>query len=540
MLKNFRILKAYYGLAKVKWKFVVIEFIVLLIPSLLSILSPILTANVISYITVYDFKNATRMLCYDFGIILVTALLYFIYHIVSNKLSKTILLNTSEYIYNEVKNNKNLSKINSSTMSDIWTFSSFNSNLLYKLCFFIKSIIILGIIFAYNYLISLSLIGVSIVSALLLSLSNKQIQKNNLILTDSKVKSLELFNSIQKGISLENNNYMESTMKYKYIQNVESSLSTNSKITLFYNINNNFISLILKTAVFLFTFYLISQIKATYLTLSVYLILTPYLTSSAQNLIAFFEIFPEIGIIDNILFNFNELKTKEDTANKPEPDFESTHSFKLKLFHCYYKSDSYGIEDADFEIEQKELVQIIGKQNSGKRAIFDLITKKGLASSGSVFLGDKNVDAFPTNIYNQFIYATYKSPYFYNLSIEDNLEIVCGNKNKIIKTINALNLQSMINDLPDGLKTMIDENSSKKLLFFLGLVRAVLSQAKIICIYELPDNFSEKDYEALENIIEYLNKKSTVILFLHEVLKLSNCKVVQVSKSKIKEITHNN
>ena len=246
MLKSIKILKKYYNLAKIKWQLILLEFIILLIPSILSIISPI---------TIYDFKKAISMLCLDFGIIALTAVLYFIYHFFRRKINKKILFNISETIYNYVKENKNINNINSSTMTNLWDFSDFNSKLLYKICFFIKSIIILIIISFYNFFIGLILILVSIISSFLLSLSNKQIQKNNFDLTNKKVEALELFNSIQKGTSLDSNNYMEETMKYKYFNMLEESNTINNKISFFYNLNNNFISLILKIAVFLFTFY---------------------------------------------------------------------------------------------------------------------------------------------------------------------------------------------------------------------------------------------------------------------------------------------
>ena len=161
MIKSFNIIRAYYRLSKLKWKIFLLEFIILLIPSLLSIISPILTANIISSITVYDFSHATLLLSIDFAIIILTSVLYFISHLFNNKITNTILFNTSELVYENVKSNKNINKLNSSTMADIWTFSNFNNSFLFKVCFLIKSIIILGIIFVHNFLIAFALIGIT-------------------------------------------------------------------------------------------------------------------------------------------------------------------------------------------------------------------------------------------------------------------------------------------------------------------------------------------------------------------------------------------
>ena len=107
MFKNYKILKNYYKLAKIKWQQILLEFTILLIPSLLSIISPILTANVISSITIYDFKKAVYLLCLDFGIIILTSVLYFIYHFFRTRINKQILFNISEVVYDYVRENKN-------------------------------------------------------------------------------------------------------------------------------------------------------------------------------------------------------------------------------------------------------------------------------------------------------------------------------------------------------------------------------------------------------------------------------------------------
>lgn len=534
MLKSFKILRSYYKLSSLKWGFILFEFIILLIPSLLSILTPILSANLISSLTVYDFKRAKLMLSLDFVIIIVTAILYFIYHFLSTKAAKIILFNTSDYVYENIKNNKKINKVNSSTMADIWTFSNFNNSFLYKVCFLIKSIVILIIIFSHNFLISLSLVGISIASALLLSLTNKQIQKNTLSLNESKTKSLELFNSIQKGISLDNNSFMENTMKYKYFDVVDSSVKTNNKISLFYSLNNNFITLILKSAVFLFTFYLISQVKSTYLSLSSFLILTPYLTSSAQNLIAFFDIFPEIAIIDNIIFEFKSFD-KKNQEKDAKSELNLPNNYNIQFFHTNLSGENYSISDFSLNIEYKSIIQFIGDSGCGKRAIFDMINKKQEVSSGSVFIGDININAIADNDFSKIVSSSYKQPYFYNISILENLLIACQNKAKITKAIKELSLENIINSLPNKVDTIINEDISQKYIFFLGILRTYLISPKIICIYEFPENFEKTDYELFYHCIKVLNNSSTVILFLHKPLTLTiDSSIYYIENSRLK------
>jgi len=72
VLKSIKILKSYYKLANVKFYLILLEFIFLLIPSILSVISPVLTANVISEITVYNFTKAIYNLTLNFIFILIS------------------------------------------------------------------------------------------------------------------------------------------------------------------------------------------------------------------------------------------------------------------------------------------------------------------------------------------------------------------------------------------------------------------------------------------------------------------------------------
>lgn len=530
MLKSLKTIKNYYKTANVKWHIIFFEFIMLLIPSILSIVSPVLTAKIITSITVYDFKMATKLLIFDFLIIILTTIFYFIYHFLSEKVIKTILLGITESIYDTIKNNPRKSDISSAINSDVWEFSKFNSSLLYKLCFFIKSIIILIIISNYSYLSSAIIIAVSLLSSLLFSFTNKSIQKNSFTFSEKKVEALDLFNNIQKGIKVDGNEKIESSMKEKYFNSINEMSKLNSKISLFYNLNNNFITLILKIAVFGLTFYFISLIKSANLTLSIYLILTPYLTSSAQNLIAFFEIFPEIGIVQNILTEFGDLKydkTKDENINdKIQKDAEPCN-FDYKAINI--KLSSNPEKNFSFDISFKSKTKFIFENSSDKKELFNYFLKNKKINNGTILLGEKNIENFEKDDYFKFVSFSSNNPYFYKTSILENLLAVQKNKTKILKSIKNLNLEKTLSSLPNKLETIVDENFDPKLLFLLGVLRASLLCPKALLIYEIPSEFSKTEIENFSQILDKLAQNCTIILFLHENINILCDKIVDFS-----------
>ena len=490
------------------------EFLCLLLPSVLSIISPVLTANIISSITVYDFESGKKFLIYDFAIIIISAISYFCYHLFSTKVNRTIVTNFQNYVDSSVKENQNINQISLSVLNDIYSSTDFNKNLLYKICFLIKSVVILIIIITHNLFIALAIFAVSIITFFLLNLTDKKIQKHNYNFSIYQNQSIDLFNSIQEGAKNENNETVSNTLKTKYFNLVDKSIKTNNKISLLYNINNNFISLILKTTIFLSTLFLITQIKLTTLTLSLYLILTPYLTSSAQNLISFFEIFSEFGTVENALSNFKSLSEKNQPLQNE--DVEIKH-FNLNFFEV---SSNTSLEPKLFNINLKFEFQkmhiIFGESGSGIETIYSLLTRKLKTTSGGIFIDNHNIENFSNTTFSKFFSFTNTTPHFYNISILENLELVCKNKSRITKTISDWNLKSEINKLENNLNEIITKSTSEKLLYFLGLLKCFLSDSKIICVFGIPNNLNKEELNLLKNIFLKIKKQRLLLLFSND------------------------
>ena len=543
-MKSLSILKRYYKLVNVKKSILVTEFFALLVPSMLSVLSPILTAHIISNLTVYDFKMALYYLALDFAIIVVSTISYFVYHLLNSKARSTISLNLHTYVYENVKANSKIENLSLSALSGIESCVDFNRELLFKLCFFIKSIILLAIIIYYNVMIGAILFAVSLLSVFLLSITDNKIKRNNKIFSENQQKTLKLFNSIKLGSEEERTFNIEHTLKDRYFAYVNTNIKTKKKIANLYFINNNLISLLLKTAVFALTIYLISLVKSTVFTLSLYLIFTPYLTYSAQNLISFFEIFARVGEIDNTLSELESLKFQESPKAVSNHTFESFNLtfYNASVFHKQ-KIQNYNsspdtalpLTSINLSFEFGKCYLVLGEADSGKNTLFYLLKRKCQLSSGSIFIDSKNIFDIPENLYKTLISFTGKSPHFYNISINENLLMVCSNRSLVLKSIAKFGFKKDLDALPEKLNTIIGTNFDAKLIFFLGLLRAYLSGTKIIAINEVPESFQKKDFEKLKNIILFLRDSRTIIIFSQktELTSVAN-KTILIEDNKVK------
>ena len=494
---------------------------------------PVVSANLITSLTVYDFDKAIYYLTINFVFILISAASYFSYYLVSKKINKTISYNIHSYVYDNIKSNNSITKIPSSVLTNISSYINFNKDFLYKICFFIKSVVLLCIIIYFNFFIGITLIFVSFVSYLILRLTDSKIQKNSLALSKCEAESLELFNNIHQGEKVETNYNLEQILKDKYFKYVDTEIKTSNKISLYYNINNNFITLILKATVFVFTIYLINLVKATTLTLSLYLILTPYLTSSAQNLISFFELFSEFGLLDNTLLELEALKFSE---NKTEQKLNLS-TFNLYFYEASASQKEHKLISLTLKINFGSSINFVGEKGSGKRLIFLLLSKDVKPNSGVVLLDNKNIYDIDNNQYTKSISFTTKNSFFYNISILENLLLVCPNKAKIISAIKTFGLKNDIDKLPEKMNTILSPEKNNNLLFFLSLLRSFVSGAKIINVYEYPSSFTKTDFDKLSKIINFLKGKVTLIFYTHtDILSKHVSETYYIENGEIKNI----
>lgn len=561
MFKSVKTIKNYYTLTGIKFKYVFFEFLLLLIPSILSIISTVLSANIISALTVYDFSLALIYLSWDFGFIVISAVSYFGYHLLSREVCKTISLNLNEYIYQNIKQNNSVNRVGMSAMSGVNDCINFNKDLLYKSCFFIKSIVVLFIIVYYNLIIGMIIFAVSLLSYALLTITNKKIQSASESQTKMQQSNIELFNSILSGIKQDKNPELEDRLKKKYFARVEENVKLKNRISILYGVNNNFITLVLKSAVFGLTVYLIFLVKSTALTLSLYLILTPYLSSSAQNLISFLELFPEISLIENTLTEFENLRFKVTLQDQP-PAEPAIDNFNLYFYHTTYKNNNLKckklnninknkqlntknispqpkfslqnsftktseqedvfspkcgaaspILDLNLKIDFGQMVSFVGVSGSGTETIFKLLERELNTSEGSIFLDHKNIAEIDPRTYRQLVSFTSGSPQFFNISIIENLLLVCESKKKILKELAACNLKLDVETLSQGINTVVNESFNKKLLFFLGIFRCYISGAKIINILGVPPDLNFSEIRKLEKLLLHIRGKCSIITF---------------------------
>ncbi|WNZ97320.1 thiol reductant ABC exporter subunit CydC [Streptococcus iniae] len=146
-------------------------------------------------------------------------------------------------------------------------------------------------------------------------------------------------------------------------------------------------------------------------------------------------------------------------------------------------SFSYGngqgnvLEGLDLEIKQGQKLAILGRSGSGKSTFASLLRGDLTPSQGHILLGGYPVSELKEHI-SDYISVIQQAPYLFNTSILNNLRLANqeASVSEVWKILDKVGLKEMVERLPEGLETMVDEAG----LRFSGGERHRLALARIL------------------------------------------------------------
>ncbi len=198
-----------------------------------------------------------------------------------------------------------------------------------------------------------------------------------------------------------------------------------------------------------------------------------------------------------------------------------TPGYNLGFIDVSYKNDDSNSEYAgmishiDLSFMMNKINVVKGKKGCGKRHIFNILRRYIKPDQGIVLLD--NLDLFKYDLKNFKTYINYCSSHltFIKGTIRENLLIVNNDFEKVEEVCKKVGVYDTILKLPQKFDTDISSSTESSTLFLIGLARAVLSNCKILMVYELPDDVSKSFRKNIKNLFKTNNFNKTIIIFTH-------------------------
>ena len=523
MKENFQMLARWWKFTKPnKWYFFVSFMSGMLFRIVCYMVQPIFAAKLITSLTAGDYDGAILNLSLGTLMFILAFCLHHFKYLMHDKLLRSTYLPFQQMICNKIflaedVNFKNNSKdrILNISYQDAWDTANFSDTLTTRIGQLGQAIVTFVIIATTNLYVALIILGIILV--------------NSFILTFLQTKYANGTRKIREGVDntyhtmttmLDSRTYVFSAAEQKKLQ--ENHMAVNKgmldefrKRQTWSSENDNGYAIWCKTFIFLATLLTIFLVKNNSLSLEMYFIIVPYITTmidSSNEVLAMFRDLKNAVVSMNrlqVISNFSERDIVR-FGNNSVDDILGQIDF-IDIYYTPKGSKTNSLYDVNFHVRENESTILLGEKSCGKRSIFDLLMRKDNPKMGKIYIDGMLVEDYSNKSYFKNITYTTSKPYFAAEKIIDVLNQASKSKEKINKTCLQTEIYEVIANLPNGFESSVNELSATD-KFLLDLTKCLLTDANIVAVYELP-SVDDDNKERILRVLKSIHGTRTLLLF---------------------------
>ncbi|XP_076239385.1 ATP-binding cassette sub-family C member 10 [Calliopsis andreniformis] len=178
-----------------------------------------------------------------------------------------------------------------------------------------------------------------------------------------------------------------------------------------------------------------------------------------------------------------------------------------------------------------EKIGVVGRTGAGKSSLFASLFRLREISSGSILIDNVNIQTLQLSALRSRLAIIPQNPFLFSGTIRENLDPLNQYPDlHIYKALEKCKIHSLVYRL-GGLGATLEESGSnlsagQRQLFC--LVRAVLHNAKIVCIDEATANVDQETDKFIQATIKSSFQSATVIIVAHRIRTIMHCDRVLV------------
>ena len=190
----------------------------------------------------------------------------------------------------------------------------------------------------------------------------------------------------------------------------------------------------------------------------------------------------------------------------------------------YKKSKKYIFKNLNLNISSGKIVGIKGKTGSGKTTIVNLISGLIDPTDGLLMIDQVDYKDLDIKSLHKLIGYVPQDVYLMDTTIKENITFGSEDlkKNDIEEAVRKANLDEFVEELPEGLNTIIGEKSSKisgGQAQRIGIARAIVKKPSILIFDEATNSLDINTEEQIMSGIKKLKGELSIIVISHN----SNC-----------------
>lgn len=211
------------------------------------------------------------------------------------------------------------------------------------------------------------------------------------------------------------------------------------------------------------------------------------------------------------------------------------------VWFSYENNDVYALQDFTLHIKAGDFTGIVGPSGSGKSTLLSLLMGIYKPTKGSIYINGIDISKYDSSVLRHLMGYVFQQAYLFKGSIKDNLTLFdySISHDEMVKAAKQVNLDSMIEQLPEGYNTPVGylgsllSDGQKQLLAF---GRTLIRNIPILLLDEATANIDSHTEKQIQASIENIRGSKTILSIAHRLSTVQDAnEIVYIEYGKIKE-----
>lgn len=234
----------------------------------------------------------------------------------------------------------------------------------------------------------------------------------------------------------------------------------------------------------------------------------------------------------DILYDEMRFDFKVNSEVNIKDKFIFNDKISISSLNFSYGDDLNILKNINLTIKKGQTIGVIGKSGSGKSTLIDLIIGLHNPSSGIIMVDGISILNNIRGWQDKIGYVG-QNIFLKNTSIQDNIAFGLPqneiNNQSIHDSLEAAQLETFVNSLPQGINTIVGERGvqlSGGQIQRIGLARALYNNPELLVLDEATAALDTKTESNVMHSISLLKKEKTIIIIAHRVSTLKDCDII--------------